>query len=95
MRIRWSNRARDDFYALIAYIAEHNPDAASRTQDRLEEAIEHLARHPGMGRPGRVDGTRELVVSGTSYIVPYRVRGQYVELVAVLHAAQRWPQSFD
>ncbi len=60
----------------------------------LEEAVSHLATQPGMGRPGRVDGTREFVVAGTPYIIPYRVRGETVELLAVMHGARRWPDTF-
>jgi toxin ParE1/3/4 len=44
-----------------------------------------------MGRPGRVSGTRELVIPGTPYIVPYRVRGGKLEILRILHATQRWP----
>jgi len=95
VRIRWSDRARDDFHAIITYIAEDSPDAATHVHNRLQEAIEHLVRHPGMGRPGRVDGTRELVLSDIGYIVPYRVRGQYVEVVAILRASRQWPERFD
>ncbi|HVA92543.1 MAG TPA: type II toxin-antitoxin system RelE/ParE family toxin [Chloroflexota bacterium] len=97
MRIRWSDRARDDFYAIITSIAEdeNNAEAAVRVHNRLQEAIEHLARHPEMGCPGRVDGTRELVLSDIGYILPYRVRGQYLEIAAILRASRRWPESFD
>lgn len=95
MRIQWSRRARRDFVEAISYIADDNPDAAARMQDRIEEATERPARNPGMGRPGRVDGTRELVVARTPYIVPYRVRGQVVEIIAVMHGAQQWPEDFD
>ncbi|HXT36326.1 MAG TPA: type II toxin-antitoxin system RelE/ParE family toxin [Chloroflexota bacterium] len=95
MHIRWSDRARDDFYAIITYIAEDSPDAAARVHNRVEEAIEYLASHPGMGRPGRVDGTRELVLADIGYIIPYRVRGQYVEVVAILRASRQWPERFD
>jgi toxin ParE1/3/4 len=47
-----------------------------------------------MGRPGRVTGTRELVVDGTPYILPYRVRNRVVQILRVLHGARRWPQRF-
>lgn len=79
----------------MAYIAARNPDAADRLQSWLEEAIEQLTVHLEVGRPGRVDGTRELVVSGTNYIVPYRVRARHVEVVAILHASREWPADFD
>ncbi|HET6521471.1 MAG TPA: type II toxin-antitoxin system RelE/ParE family toxin, partial [Geminicoccaceae bacterium] len=53
-----------------------------------------LAQHPESGRPGRVPGTRELVVSGTPYIVPYRVQGNTVQILRVLHGARKWPTRF-
>jgi toxin ParE1/3/4 len=49
---------------------------------------------PEIGRAGRVPGMRELVVSGTPYIAPYRVRDDAVEIIAVLHGARRWPEAF-
>ena len=49
---------------------------------------------PGLGRPGRVPGTRELIVSGTRYIVPYRVKEDVVQIITVLHGAQKWPDRF-
>jgi toxin ParE1/3/4 len=95
MLVYWSNRAQEDIARIVAYIAEDNPDAAERVEQRIYQAIAHLTEHPSMGRPGRVDGTRELVIAGTSYIVPYRVRGQAVQIIAVMHGAQQWPESFD
>ena len=59
-----------------------------------DNAVEILKRFPASGRPGRVAGTRELVVSRTPYIVPYRVRDDTVELLLVLHAARKWPSQF-
>jgi toxin ParE1/3/4 len=50
-----------------------------------------LAGSPGLGRPGRVAGTRELVIPLTPYIVPYRVRDDAVQIITILHGAQRWP----
>jgi toxin ParE1/3/4 len=72
-------------------IAEDNPAAAIRIIERIRAAVERLGAFPAIGRPGRVAGTRELVVSGTPYIVPYRVRGERVQIITVLHSAQRWP----
>jgi plasmid stabilization system protein ParE len=58
----------------------------------LLEAVERLAELPGLGRPGRVAGTRELVVPGTPYVIPYRVRGDHLDVIAVFHGRQRWPK---
>jgi len=53
-----------------------------------------LSKNPGMGRPGRVPGTRELVVQGTQFIVPYRLQGNALEILRVYHGARRWPEQF-
>lgn len=68
--------------------------AARRIVARIRSAVEHLRAHPKLGRPGRVAGTRELVVSDTPFIVPYRVRESGIEILTVLHAARRWPEDF-
>jgi len=90
MDLAWTDRAQIDLGDIVAYISE----ASQRVKARLEEAVLHLATQPGMGRPGRVNGTREFVVAGTPYIIPYRVRGETVELLAVMHGARRWPNTF-
>lgn len=93
MIIRWLPRAILDRNAQIDYIAERNPRAAIDQGDRIEQQIGQLLDHPEMGRPGRVDGTRELVISGTPFIVVYRLkpRAKRVELIRLLHGAQKWP----
>ncbi len=58
------------------------------------DAVDRLADFPAMGRPGRVGGTRELVVPGTPYIIPYRVRKEKIEVLRVFHAARKWPKRF-
>jgi plasmid stabilization system protein ParE len=75
-----------------SYIAADSPDAAQLVVQRVLEAVAMLAQQPGMGRPGRVSGTRELVVLETRYIVPYRVRGQTIEILRVFHTSRRLPE---
>jgi toxin ParE1/3/4 len=91
VQVRWARSAVRQLASIGAYIAESNPKAATETEARLREAVTLLARFPAMGRPGRLAGTRELVVSGTPYIIPYRVGGAYVDILAVFHAAQNRP----
>jgi toxin ParE1/3/4 len=91
MQVIWSVAAVRHLTELRRFIAEHNPEAAAGTAARILEAVETLASMPHMGRPGRLAGTRELVVTGTPYIVPYRVRADRLEILAVLHTARRWP----
>jgi toxin ParE1/3/4 len=88
----WSPRAIGHLVDLRAYIARENPGAAGRTAATLIAAVDRLARLPNLGRPGRVSATRELVVSGTPYVVPYRLRGELLEIIAVFHGRQAWPK---
>jgi len=94
VRVRWLRRALSNLDEEAEYIARDDPDAAVRTVERIATSVERLAIHPALGRAGRVPGTRELVVSGTPYVVPYRVRGATVEILRVFHAARKWPEKF-
>ena len=94
MRVVWSAAARADVAKLRAYVARDNPTAAGRIALRVAESVETiLPAHPAVGRPGRVPGTRELVVTGTPHVVPYRVRDGAVEVLRVFHGAQKWPET--
>ena len=94
MRVRWLRKALANLDAEAAYIARDNPAAAARVVMAIEEAVQNLARFPALGRPGRVPGTRELVVPATPYIIPYRVRNNAVEILRVFHASRKWPRKF-
>jgi plasmid stabilization system protein ParE len=76
------------------YIADDNPAAARRMVSRLREAAGHVRRRPQIGKRGRVEDTRELVIAGTPSIVVYAIEGHEVQIVAVIHGAQRWPETF-
>jgi toxin ParE1/3/4 len=94
VRVRWLRVALANLEEETDYIAEDNPAAADRLVQRIMRAVNLLAKNPAMGRPGRVSGTRELVVGDTPYIVPYRVRANAVEVLRVFHAARKWPAKF-
>ncbi|HYK49297.1 MAG TPA: type II toxin-antitoxin system RelE/ParE family toxin [Terriglobales bacterium] len=94
MRVRWLRAALSNLDAEADYIAQNNPAAADDLVSAIVEATESLKRYPALGRPGRVTGTRELVVPGTPYIIPYRIRMGVVEIIRVFHAARRWPRQF-
>jgi len=95
MNVIWSPEAIQDLISLRAYIAEDNPAAAQRVSLRIIQMIEELLPdNPQMGRPGRVPGTRELVIARTPYIVPYRVTGNTLQILRVYHGARRWPNEF-
>ena len=92
MTIVWSPQAIGHLTHLRSYIARDNPKAASRTASALLAAVERLAELPGLGRPGRIAGTRELFVPGTPYVIPYRLRHDRLEVIAVFHGRQKWPK---
>lgn len=93
LTIRWTRQAIADVDHIYDFIAADNAAAARAIGDRIDRAINSLVAHPRMGRAGRVAGSRELIVSGTPYIVAYRLRGRAVELLGVIHAARRWPDT--
>lgn len=81
MIVRWTRTALANLNDLAEYIAQDNPRAAAHMVARILSSIEKLKAHPSIGRPGRVPNTRELVISGTPYIIPYRVKGSHIELL--------------
>jgi toxin ParE1/3/4 len=90
VRVRWLRVALANLDAEAEYIAEDNPAAVQK----IFRAVDLLKKEPAMGRAGRVAGTRELVVAETPYIIPYRVRGDAVEILRVFHAVREWPEKF-
>lgn len=93
MRLRYTARALAEIEQLQDYIAERNPVAAVDMADALHAQLATLTAHPHLGRPGRITGTRELVFSGTPYLAAYRVETDAVVILAVIHGAQRWPDT--
>lgn len=93
MIIVWLPRAIKNRDSQIDYIAQNNPRAAMAQGDRIQEQIDQLIEHPGMGRPGRIKNTRELVISGTPFVVVYRYqrRAKRIEVIRLLHGSQQWP----
>ena len=94
-RLVWSREALDDLEELRSYIAADNPRAALGVFVRIVDQVALLPQQPNIGRPGRVPGTRELVVSNTPCIVAYSVIGpDTVRVLGVRHGARKWPESF-
>lgn len=94
MRIEWLPRARAARTEAIEYIARDNPRAALGQLDEIEKQTDMLIEQPEMGRPGRIEGTRELVVGRTPFIVIYRIRprARRIEILHFVHGAQQWPE---
>ena len=94
MRLNWARDAASDLDSIEEYIGRDNPEAALQTLAEIVRHGEMLVEHPGIGRPGRVEGTRELVIAGLPYIVVYLHRGDTVTVLRVLHGAMKWPKRF-
>ena len=92
MRVRWLRKALRNLDEEAAYIAADDPGAARLVVKRVLDAVAMLTNQPGLGHPGRVSGTRELLVARTRYIVPYRVRSETVEILRVFHTSRHLPQ---
>ena len=91
----WSPEAIADLVALRAYIEQDDPAAAQRVALHIIHSVETLLPNsPGMGRPGRVSGTRELVIPRTPFILPYRLVGNAIHILRIFHSARRWPETF-
>jgi len=94
MEIIWRRTALNHLDAIREFIAEDNPDAAARVCAAIEGAVSSLAEHPHLGRAGRVEGTRELILGSFPYIVAYRVAEDSVRILAVVHTSRQWPRRF-
>lgn len=93
MQVVWTARALRDVAALRSYISQDQPPAAERQVELILATVDGLARFPHRGRPGRRAGTRELVVGQTPFLVAYRLRRDFIEVLRVLHGRQRWPDT--
>ncbi|MFH0802209.1 MAG: type II toxin-antitoxin system RelE/ParE family toxin [bacterium] len=95
MKILWTEAAAEDLESIAAYIAADKPGAAVRQVLLVLNAVEDLvAQHPSIGRSGRVPGTREFFITGTPYIIAYRVQQKALQILRVLHGARKWPEKF-
>jgi toxin ParE1/3/4 len=88
VKIFWTESARQDLRDIFIYISEENPNAARALLSEIKKRAILLQDNPLIGRVGRVDGTRELVITGTHYIFPYRVKEKQIQILAVFHTAR-------
>jgi len=88
VKIVWAEPARQDLREIFEYIAEENPRAARTLLSEIKQRVTVLQNNPHLGRKGRVEGTRELVLTGTHYLLPYRVKNQQIQILAVFHTSR-------
>jgi len=91
--LRWTRKALENLEQIAAYIAQDNATRARSFVGEIKAKTDMLLNFPALGRPGRVPGTRELVVH-ENYVVPYRVKGDTVQIIRVQHVARLWPKQF-
>jgi toxin ParE1/3/4 len=94
VKLRWTRLARADVDAAHEYVTIDSASAADQFLERIVQATGVLVRHPMAGRTGRIPGTCELVLAGTPWIVVYKVRRGFIDILAVLHGARKWPDNF-
>ena len=97
MKIAWTRRSRSNLDGIFNYIFVCNPMAAFRVLDVVKARVELLADQPARGRPDKIVGTRELVITGTPYFVAYRIEKatDRIIILAVRHGARLWRKSLD
>jgi len=92
VQVKWTTSAINDLQSLRSYIEKDKPGAAKILAKRIINTVEEdLVLQPGMGRPGRKAGTREFVITGTPYFIPYRAEGNHLIILRVMHGAMSWP----
>ncbi len=91
--VRWTHSARRDYRNIIEWLSDRNPAAALRVANAIDDRLAVLETMPRIGRMGRLEGTRELVIARTPYLAIYQLEGtdDQILVVRLLHAAQRWP----
>jgi len=95
VKLVWSRAAVHDLEQLAAYIAQDSEQNALLVEGRIHHSATLLSLLPAAGRPGRVDGTRELIVLRTPYLLVYCFRSNEIRILRVYHGARRWPARFD
>jgi plasmid stabilization system protein ParE len=90
MIVRWTEQAAGELAEHYGYYRAHNPAAARRLRHSIMAGVNRLRDYPHMGKPGRVEHTRELTIGGTPFIVIYRVNAARVEILHLYHGRQNW-----
>ena len=91
----WLDEALEDLKSIGKYIAQENANAAYHVLIKIKATADNLSRHPEIGRPGRVFGTREIVMSDLPYILAYQITDRNIRILAVMHTSRKWPENFN
>ncbi|WP_158815882.1 type II toxin-antitoxin system RelE/ParE family toxin [Methylocapsa sp. S129] len=93
MKLEWSHFALSDRDEIFDYLEADSPRAAIMMDDRISAFVALLIEFPERGRPGRIKGTRELIINQTPYLAAYRVIGDTAHILRILHGSRRWPDA--
>ncbi len=88
MKVSWLSDALNELDRVYEYVASENPQAAKAIFQKIQAAATHLSRFPEIGRPGHVQGTREVVVADAPYVIVYRLVADRIEILCVLHTSK-------
>ena len=91
MKVVWSRRAIRHLVTLREYIEFDSEQNAALVAGRILRPVDLLPEPPSLGRPGRLPGTRELLIPDTPFVIPYRIKGDRLDLLAVFHGHRQWP----
>ena len=91
MELRWTEQAATDLEHIADYLFDQVPERAADLVEQIYNAPSALLRFPNRGRPGKKQGTRELVLSPLPYIIVYQIGDDVIHVVRILHGAQQWP----
>lgn len=95
MEVLWLEESIKDLKEIGFHIKKDNPAAAYRVLIKIKASGDSLEHNPELGRPGRVKNTRELIVAGLPYILPYYIKKRQIRILAVMHASRKWPDIFS
>ena len=92
MQIRWTTAAASDLENIADYLFNKTPQNAARLIREICDAVSVMRIYPNRGRPGKKSETRELVIPSLPYVIVYKVKGDILHIVRILHGAQNWPR---
>ena len=95
MRVIWLEEAERDLDRIVEFMLQDDPHTALSVLSTIRDATQVLLEHPRIGRLGRVEGTRELVIAGLPYILPCQISSQEIRILAVMHTSRKWPDTFE
>jgi len=95
LQIVWTKKSINNLDSIDEYISKDNPVIAAEVVMNIFESVQKLKNYPGLGRQGRVEDTRELVISKYPYVVPYRIEENVIFILRVVHTSMKWPNLFS